>query len=294
MRSRILRVSFLKRILTPGIPTPAGGSSTGGNSAPGAASTGTIDAGVGEETIRGRPHLRGSFSNGDLLDEARRLYATLHNEVLRYKASEVEEILKDLDTSLSQIRSYEKHPENLPALDSAVSIARTALVKLKDLPPREGVRSLTMGVLLVGEIGLVYAFLHVLSSWRWAWPPFEVAPWTGGAFYADAFFVALFGAIASWMLYAGGHMGKTPISLLDVRTLTRLTASPFMAVVLVALFSELTIGVGSGVATADVGAMTLRGAPDGLRLAFAFLFGFFGEVSIGILRNFVSGSEPAT
>ena len=112
----------------------------------------------------------------------------------------------------------------------------------------------------------------------------ELAAWPGPLFYVDAFALAGLGAIASFVIYTGEQAGE-----IDFKGLSRLAASPLVAVALIALLSELTLGVGTTSANAtaaDVGTVTLIGASIEVRLAAAFLFGFFGELSIDLLKTF--------
>lgn len=212
----------------------------------------------------------------DLVNETKRLFSSVHNKIIEKTESEVGEILRDLEKVPTYLHKYEKDTDDRAALLAAFSAARSARVKMEVLAPTH---KADVGDFMTGLMGgvvmlsILWGILHLAFS----------AYWTAGLFPLDAFFIAFFGAIASSVLYLGESQAARKDTL---RALAMLAASPFVAVVLVVLFSELTIGVGNDPGlSSNIGILTLRDASVGLKLAFAFLFGFFGEFSIELLRT---------
>lgn len=212
----------------------------------------------------------------DLVNETKRLFSSIHNDLIKKTESEVNEILKDLEKVPTYLHKYEKNKSDRSALLTAFSAARSARVKMEVLAPTH---KANVGEFMTGLMGgvfmisILWVILHIAFG----------AFWTAGLFPLDAFFIAFFGAIASSMLYLGESQAARKDTL---KAFAMLVASPFVAVVLVVLFSELTFGVGNepGISS-NIGTLTLREASVGLKLAFAFLFGFFGEFSIELLRT---------
>lgn len=126
-------------------------------------------------------------------------------------------------------------------------------------------------------IFIVWAILHGITSiWFKAY-----------FFYVDTFFIAFLGSLSSYLFSIGDPKARYNAPFI----FGKLATSPFVAVVLVIILSEISIGF-EGITTntqSEIVKFTLEGATNELKMAFAFTFGFFGEVAVKILRKLISG-----
>lgn len=221
----------------------------------------------------------------DLVKEIKERFSETHNEIIKYpEDEEVKQVLEELNNVLNNLREYEKNNENERSLDKAFNAVESASVKMKTIAVMHPQKWEWVTALLGMCIGVTFCWLVLHALFTALWPHKLV--------YVDLFFMGVFGSIGSSILYLGRRASL--ISPLDM--VTRLGASPFVAIVLVVLLSELTIGIGSGLpsngVSSDIGALTLRDASIELKLGFAFMFGFFGELSVELLKNLLR--QPTT
>jgi hypothetical protein len=227
----------------------------------------------------------GFLDDATILAEIRQSYSFIHTQIkAQQESDEVEEIQKLLSEISEDLRKYEKEPKNKKPLDDALANTRRAQVKLNTITPPHGWRgllsSMLFGVLVL--LGISWVILRLIFS-------FAYSP---GVFYLDAFVIAFVGSTSSAIIY----LGRSALMRIDsIKTFCNLAASPFVAVILVIIFSELAIGVGGTIAPngteADIVSFTLKGASTELKYAFAFMFGFFGEMAIELLRSIMSSAS---
>lgn len=224
-------------------------------------------------------------TNEDLVKEVKKRFSDVHNKILTYaEDKEVKEVLEELKIVSTKLHEYEKNNENMNALDKALNAVESASVKMKTLslmhPQKWDWITVLLGMGVM--IALFWLGLHALFT----------ALWPHKLFYVDLFFMGVFGAIGSSILYLGSRASR----LSPLEMLTRMAASPFVAIVLVVLLSEITISVGNDLSStgvsSNIGALTLRNASVELKLGFAFMFGFFSELSVELLRNLMR--QPTT
>lgn len=219
------------------------------------------------------------LQDGAKLAEINRIYNEVHPFLLQQKESEAALELGDLLKKISRnISKYDKDKEDKSYLDEAIEAARLAKIKANTFH-RGRTQSWIKNqmVLFIVLVAIAWAVLRVIFHFFF----------TFGVFYLDAFNIAWLGAMVSSIVYLGKTIEFEGASA--VSTFADLIASPFVAVVLIVLFTELGINIGSEAAAAgansEIITFTLKEASNALKLGFAFMFGFFGEISIEVLKG---------
>lgn len=219
----------------------------------------------------------------DIEKETQRLFTRVFNYVKNQPEDEqVKRILEKLNNVKTDLRRYKNSGrKDTDALDKAfneVTLAHVKTVALGMADPK-GKENLYTWFGLAVSVAILWGILRAICALLGR----EV-------FLVDLFFVAVYGAFASIMLVLGSP--KSRVSFRE--TVSKLFASPLLAVVLVALLSELTIGVGNDFSStgisSNIGALTLRGASDGMKMSFAFVFAFFSETTVELLKDVVGKS----
>ena len=224
----------------------------------------------------------------DIEQKTIELWSLANNILLKKKGeseevNEIRQLLRDVKANLRKYKETKTAKAGEDALDAAFEAASEAYSKAKSIEGWLGTITSLLGV-CISLIFFVWLPLHGLLGWLWI----------SVLFYWDAFFIALVGATMASILYLGGK-GVRKARTNMTSAFATLIASPFIAVVLIMLFSELTIGIGNELAadaSSNVGLFTLRAASDGLKMAFAFLFGFFDELSIDLLKRIINQIIP--
>jgi hypothetical protein len=183
-----------------------------------------------------------------------------------------------------ELRKFQSDEKNKKSLDNALEKARLAKIKLNSITTPRGITEL-FSSMLVGSLfmlAVVWFILRLLFFWLFP----------QGVFYLDLFVISFVGSVASAIIYLG--RGST-VRIDSLKAFCNLAASPFVAIILVVIFSELAIGVGgaiaaTGTAETEIVSFTLKGASTELKYAFGFMFSFFGEISIELLRSIMSSA----
>ena len=197
----------------------------------------------------------------------------------------LKDIVKDLNDVKMWHRQYlESKPKNKEALDKAFNLITTARIKMDNANPVDiKKKEFWLTGLLGGSIYVLGGWLIARFLSGWLWP--------GLLFFVDLVFIAIVGAFASATIY----LGKRASRVSGIELIAKLAASPLLSIVLVILLSELSIGVGlqsSPTSTpSEIGAFTLRDASDMTKLAFGFLFAFFSETTIELLKKVLPSGE---
>lgn len=219
----------------------------------------------------------------DLEEETQRLFSDVYNYIAcRPQNKEVNEILEELDDAKTDFRKYKdsQNPkkDDLDKAFSAVAKAHVKMVAYKQMYPEGlGITSTFCGIAF--GVAVLWFIIRAIGALL-----------TGQVFLVDLFFVAVYGALASIMLLIGRPAFQTSVR----ETISKLFASPLLAVVIVAILSELTIGIGNDLSStgisSNIGALTLRGASDGMKMSFAFVFAFFSETTVELLKDLLGKS----